>query len=145
MLTLLLLEMLMTAPLPLTGPGLPTGVKTLEDVRWERRVLLLFPGASPEAWALQQRKLEAAHRALGERDVLIVVVEEGPGAPVQLPATREARARWKVAPGEGAAVLIGKDGGEKWRASLPTDVEPLLTVIDGMPMRQREAKEKSRN
>ena len=144
MLTVLLLEMLMTAPLSLTGPGVPPEMKTLEDTRWERRVLLLFPGASREDWATQQQRLEAAHQALADRDLLIVEVGGGPEASVRLPDTPEVRARWKVAPGEGAAVLIGKDGGEKWRAALPTDVEPVLTVIDGMPMRQREMKEKAR-
>ena len=144
MLTLLLLEMLMTAPLPLAGPGLPAGVKTLEDARWERRVLLVFPGSSPEGWASQQRRLEDARGALDERDVLVVEVGGGPEAAVRVPDTREVRARWKVAPGEGAVVLMGKDGGEKWRAPLPTDLEPMLTLIDGMPMRQREMKEKPR-
>jgi uncharacterized protein DUF4174 len=144
MLTLLLVEMLMTAPLALTGPGLPTGVKTVEDARWERRVLLVFPGLSPEAWASQQRRLEEARRALDERDVLVVRVGGGPEAAVRLPDTQEARAHWKVAPGEGAVVLMGKDGEEKWRAALPTDLEPMFTLIDSMPMRQREMKDGSR-
>ena len=38
-------------------------------------------------------------------------------------------------------LLIGKDGTEKGRWHEPVSVEELFTLIDTMPMRQREMKE----
>lgn len=142
MLTALLLELLMAAPLALEGPGVPAQARTIEEARWERRVLLLFPGDSPEAWAEQQRRLEAARPQLEERDVLVVVVGGDARTPVRLSDAGEARKRWKVAAGRAEAVLLGKDGGEKWRAPLPASLEPVLTLIDSMPMRQQETRER---
>lgn len=138
MLTLLLLELLMTAPLTVEGPGVPEGVETLDGLRWKQRVLLLFPGEPGGAWQAQLQGLERARPELAERDVLVLIVGEKPGKDARLPDEREARARWKVAPGEGAAVLIGKDGGEKWRSPLPAPLEEMFPVIDAMPMRRQE-------
>ncbi|MET0401360.1 MAG: DUF4174 domain-containing protein [Cystobacter sp.] len=142
MLTVLLMEWLMAAPLALEGPGVPARAHTLDDVRWEQRVLLLFPGDKPEAWTEQQEKLEKARSALDQRDVLVVVVGGDPEAPVRIPDDRAARERWKVSPGEARAVLVGKDGQEKWRATLPASLKPVFTLIDGMPMRQQEMRDR---
>lgn len=138
MLTVLLLELLMTtAPLTLRGPGVPAGVHTFEDTHWEHRVLLIFPGKQESVWRAQRERLDAAREALAERDILVVVVGDTP-APIQLPQEAAARERWKVGPEEAQAVLVGKDGGEKWRAALPTPLEPVVELVDTMPMRQRE-------
>jgi hypothetical protein len=138
MLTLLLLELLMTSPLTVEGPGVPRDVQTFEELRWKQRVLLLFPGEAREPWQAQLQSLERARPALAERDVLVLIVGEKVGKDARVPDAREARARWKVASGEGAAVLIGKDGGEKWRSPLPAPLEDLYPVIDAMPMRKQE-------
>ena len=37
-----------------------------------------------------------------------------------------------------SVVLIGKDGGEKFRVNGVPDLPSIYAVIDGMPMRQRE-------
>lgn len=37
-------------------------------------------------------------------------------------------------------MLFGKDGTEKRWQSIDAPLEPLLELIDGMPMRQREVK-----
>jgi hypothetical protein len=141
MLTVLLLELLMATPLTLQGPGVPAGVHTFEDTHWEHRVLLVFPGPDASAWRQQRERLDAARDALAERDILVVVVGDTP-APIQLPQADAARARWKVGPAEAQAVLVGKDGGEKWRAALPTPLEPVFELVDTMPMRQREVRER---
>jgi hypothetical protein len=138
MLTLLLLELLMSSPLTVEGPGVPPGIQTFDELRWKQRVLLLFPGESRAPWQAQLQGLEQARPGLAERDVLVLVVGGAAGEEARLPEAREARERWKVAPGEGAAVLIGKDGGEKWRSPLPAPLKDLFPVIDAMPMRQQE-------
>jgi len=41
-------------------------------------------------------------------------------------------------------VLVGKDGGEKLRRGAAVDIDEIFSVIDAMPMRQREMEEKKR-
>ena len=48
------------------------------------------------------------------------------------------RSRFHVAPGTFAVVLVGKDGGEKFRATHPVSAAELTTLVDAMPMRQQE-------
>jgi len=43
-----------------------------------------------------------------------------------------------VAKGNFAVILIGKDGTKKLRQSSPLETDTLFSVIDAMPMRQRE-------
>ena len=40
-----------------------------------------------------------------------------------------------------AAVLVGKDGGEKFRSEGPVSPEVLFEIIDAMPMRRREMRD----
>ncbi len=142
MLTALLSGLLMAAPLTLQGPGRPAQVHTLDDARWNHRVLLVFPSEDRHAWAEQQRLVDEARDALESRDILVVMVGDTQ-APVRLPDAAAARARWKVGAHEGAAVLVGKDGGEKWRAPLPAPLAPVFSLVDRMPMRQEELRERS--
>ncbi|MEI8610438.1 DUF4174 domain-containing protein [Enterovibrio sp. Hal110] len=46
--------------------------------------------------------------------------------------------KYRVANEEHIAVLIGKDGTEKFRWQQNVDIEELVKVIDEMPMRRRE-------
>lgn len=41
-------------------------------------------------------------------------------------------------------VLVGKDGGIKDRGTVPGDIQEMLTLIDTMPMRQRELNARKR-
>jgi hypothetical protein len=61
------------------------------------------------------------------------------------PATAERlRSTFGVRPDDATALLLGKDGGEKRRQPLAAPLEPLLDLIDGMSMRQREIRERGR-
>lgn len=80
----------------------------------------------------RQRELLSGHEAgIRDRDL---EVEYFSGA-------TEIRKRCGVAADEYAAVLIGRDGGEKLRASEPIPAEELFARIDEMPMRRRELRE----
>lgn len=49
-----------------------------------------------------------------------------------------ARSRFGIERGAFAAVLVGKDGGEKFRSEEPVPAEKLFGLIDAMPMRRQE-------
>lgn len=54
------------------------------------------------------------------------------------------RRRLGIAPSAFTIVLIGKDGGEKFRSVEPVPADKLFSVIDSMPMRKQEMKAAAR-
>ncbi len=52
----------------------------------------------------------------------------------------EARGRFRVATGSFTVILVGKDGGEKFRTHTPVTIKKLNALIDSMPMRQQEVR-----
>ncbi len=94
-----------------------------------KRQVLIFgdPKSEPVAQQLQLLKKEAPE--LEERDMTITLA----GKNVQL------YRKYKVAPSDSfTLILIGKDGGEKYRSQQQTPAQELFALIDAMPMRQSE-------
>lgn len=101
-----------------------------------RRLLLVFaPSASEARYEEQRRLLESQQAGLENRDLLFIPVFEGES---EAATTRE---QYGVSAGNFEAVLVGKDGGEKFRSSGPVTPEELFERIDAMPMRRREMRE----
>lgn len=80
---------------------------------------------------------------LEDRDLLIgKFFEDAAGelgeAPVSLEETAGLREAFDVPEGGFALVLVGKDGGEKFRAHEPVRAREVFDLIDAMPMRRRE-------
>ena len=117
----------------------------LDGYRWRNRVLLVL-AAGENALLKQQRELLApARQALRERDMAVLAVIGdgpvealfGPGAPA--PDGDALRRAFGVpATSRFTALLIGKDGGVKWRTEHPAKPEELFSLIDTMPMRRNE-------
>ncbi|MCG7360309.1 DUF4174 domain-containing protein [Roseomonas sp. ACRSG] len=112
---------------------------------WKDRVIVVFADQASEALADQRRRLEAARPALEERDMAVLAVIGtdrvehwiGPNRGGEAAALRQ---HFKVPAGQAFAIfLVGKDGGTKWSAQEPSDLEPVIGLVDGMPMRRREA------
>lgn len=124
------------------------GETALEKYRWEHRLLLVF--ASDEDSALyrrQQEMLRIAEHGLTERDMVIVFIirnavstNEGPAPPASAGDLRDA---YGVSPQEFRVVLIGRDGGVKLRQEEPISAADMFALIDSMPMRQREMRQRS--
>lgn len=116
---------------------------SLDALRGERRVLLVFVDGETGRREDVLDTLEASADGLAERDVtwfvfaddaLVATTHEAPVAP-----RFAADLRREFAPVDRPldVLLIGKDGGLKRRASR-LDVVSLFTSIDRMPMRRRE-------
>lgn len=116
----------------------------LGDYLWERRPLVVFaPSGNDPRLTETLRNIDDAQCAFAERDmVLAVVVADGSstlgGAAMAPDQSERLRQQYGVAPDAFAVVLVGKDGGEKWRADNVPDLKVVFSVIDGMPMRSRE-------
>lgn len=120
------------------------GAVTLGDYLWRSRPLLLFaPSASDPRLVDTLARIRSSRCEFTDRDMVVgVVVAEGDssldGQPVDADQSRRLAEQFAIDPDAFAAVLIGKDGGEKWRADDVPDVQQIYAVVDGMPMRSRE-------
>jgi hypothetical protein len=123
-----------------------------KEFQWDNRLLLVFarPGAPPgfdEGVVSRLRELEAE---LEDRDMLYFIIP---------PSGDAVRSNWKHADefnydairekynpaGEQFTVIVvGKDSGIKYRREDQFNMPEIFTLIDGMPMRQRELKVKER-
>ncbi len=115
---------------------------------WEHRLFLIFaPSPGDDRYVRQMRLLEGARDGFAERDLLRGDLFEGEtgtfdGGPVSAGQAAWAWERYGVEPGRFAAVLVGKDGTVKHRSGKPVEPEDLYALIDQMPMRRREMRER---
>ncbi len=120
--------------------------KELEKYAWKSRVLLVF--CPPEKKWLSDQQMNALAQDLpGIADRTIVVfklaADQGtsPDNRQLTAATVEnLRRTFRIASDDFGVILLGKDGGEKYRKSAPVTLAELFGVIDAMPMRQSEMK-----
>ncbi len=89
-------------------------------------------------------KLKDSAAGLAERDVLVVAIPYKDPSPTDVSLSAAdalaARRSFHVAPEDFTAILLGKDGGEKFRSRKPISFEKLRDTIDSMPMRKQEMK-----
>ncbi|MEW5809178.1 MAG: DUF4174 domain-containing protein [Actinomycetota bacterium] len=120
------------------------GATELGDYLWERRPLLVFaPTGNDPRLTETLRRVDAARCGFADRDMVLgVMITDGgsslDGTAMAPDDSERLRQRYGVTPDAFTAVLVGKDGGEKWRTDEVPDLEVVFSVIDGMPMRSRE-------
>ncbi len=132
-----------------SGPAQSAQSSTLLHGMQDRfRPLLIFAGASDPRVGEQYRTLAANASGVQDRHIRIVLVTTTP-TPAQptppsgtvAPTLQEQqllRAQFHVPLNTFTVVLVGKDGGEKFRSATPVSFVTLSHVIDAMPMRQQE-------
>ncbi|ANW67154.1 hypothetical protein MMUR_07920 [Mycolicibacterium murale] len=122
----------------------------LGDYLWERRPLLLFAPTNQDPRLTETlSRIEATRCEFDDRQMVLgVMVAAGPstldGQAITADEAQRLAERYAVDPNAFAAVLIGKDGGEKYRVDQVPELGLVYTVIDGMPMRSRETGAESR-
>ena len=117
----------LTALALMTPAELPAG--GLDALRWNARPVLVFAEAG-DARLDRQLALFAENAGdLAARRNVVVVDRGGPEG---------AALRARFAPEGFTVILVGLDGGEKFRADRVVDPDALDALIDRMPMRRRE-------
>jgi len=131
------------------GPNCPVQPATFKAMRdCFRPVLVFAPAASDPSFAAQQVLLDQYADDMMDRNLLYIPVLEQPkqfqqplDAPyvVLKPSELAAiRARFHVPSSEFTVILIGKDGGEKFRSRKPISVLQIDALVDAMPMGRQE-------
>ena len=134
-----------------TLSGLPAAGSDLGAYRWKSRLLLIFsPSASHPVLEELERILAMNHAEVIDRDLVIFrVYEDGPSKAGQQPLSPEdsekLRRRYKINTGRLTVILIGKDGGIKLVRQHRADLQEIFDLIDSMPMRRQEMREKAYN
>ena len=130
MLTFLLTTALFTTVIVAQAPD-------LNALRWNSRVLLLFaPDARNPQLAQQKEMLDQQAAGVQERDLKVFEVTG------DSPSDQQVRDRFHVKADSFAVVLIGKDGSKKLKHSEPTDPHDVFKLIDSMPMRKDEMRQR---
>jgi hypothetical protein len=114
---------------------LPGETADLNDFLWIKRPLVVFADSPADPRYTQQMKyLTDRLEDLEKRDV-VVLTDTDPSA--------ESALRKKLRPRGFMLVLIGKDGTIYLRKPLPWDVREISRIIDKLPMRQQEIRDRS--
>ena len=119
----------------------------LSQHQWRHRLLFLVaPESDDPDLSAQRRDIEQRRDAMLDRDLLLFLLlpEHGFVGDQALPARTVAqlRAQLGVTPEDRLLILIGKDGGEKRRGELRTNLRDIFLQIDAMPMRRDEVNAK---
>ena len=115
------------------------------DYRWSHRLLLVFsPDLQNETLRKQQAEWSQVSEGMEERNLKIWVVtpEDIQGEPIQHTAA-SLYERYQVASTDFEVILIGKDGGIKQRQNHLLTSQNLFAIIDAMPMRRNEMRQKN--
>lgn len=118
----------------------------LDAYRWQNRIVVIFADQdAKQDLARQYQALLIDSDDMRDRDLIVVAVEtdlvEIDGVASQAIRANGLRDAFNI-PEQGFSILlIGKDGGVKFRSRQPVATKDLFALIDAMPMRQREMRE----
>lgn len=124
--------------------------ETLTDYQWKNRLIVAFVQVDSEHARAFKQKVDALECQLDDRDLLVFIISDKQAHGVNKPAvsldqqsvTRLISRRYE--PDEPfEMLLIGKDGGIKARSGNTRQLQDFLALIDTMPMRRAESKERA--
>jgi len=121
----------------------------LKEYKWRNRLLLLFtPALDGPGYLKLNEDLSRRKEEVMDRDLLVFhILESGETTLGNLPLAEGSggylREKFSIKPGAFTVLLIGKDGGVKLRKEGQVKLQEIFSLIDSMPMRQREMREKS--
>jgi hypothetical protein len=120
-----------------------------------RPLLVFAPTARDASFVSQQAMLDQYADELMDRNLIYVpVLAEGahfrtpldsPYVLLKQSEMNVIRARFQIGASDFVVVLVGKDGGEKFRTKKAISVLKLDEIVDGMPMARREKAARSPN
>ncbi len=134
----------------------PSKPFTLQSMKnYYRPVLVFAPSVTPE-FQEQLRLLAAKKDQFAELDIVVlalpltqdqptgVVFNKAQEAHMTEADAAAARKRFHIAPGSFTVLVLGKDGEEKLRSATPVPWQRIDDLIESMPGRQDEVKDRTK-
>jgi len=121
----------------------------LSEYQWKNRLLLLFtPSLDGAGYLKLKEDISSQEEEVKDRDLLVFHILESGETKLGSSLLPESsgdylREKFSIKPGTFTVLLIGKDGGVKLRREGRVELAEIFSLIDTMPMRQREMREKS--
>ncbi|CAN5778109.1 hypothetical protein BH23GEM3_BH23GEM3_04290 [soil metagenome] len=122
-------------------------LQNLEHYQWKNRPFLIFaPSETNSAYGVQARRLDAERDGARDREMVLFEIvahaeSRAAGEPLEAVTVDAIRKRFGVGEDKFAVILVGKDGTQKRRWSIPVEMEEVFALIDSMPMRHEEMAE----
>jgi hypothetical protein len=119
-----------------------------EQFKGKNRLLLVFaPDSSHPLFASLQRDISTRKREVDDRDLVVfeilgVGTSKRDGTQMDPHTAASLRERFDISPKAFSLILVGKDGGIKLGRNAPVKLEEIFRLIDSMPMRQDEMRQK---
>lgn len=123
--------------------------QNLDQFRWKNRLVLLLTDHADNPEVLNQLKIfESDLEGLKERKLKVIHLTSDQTkiwdtkTEVWSKSDGQLFQKYRKQDASFEMILIGLDGGEKLRKSLPISLDQLFAVIDAMPMRRWEIEDK---
>jgi hypothetical protein len=121
----------------------------LNQFQWKNRLLLIFAPEEGNSWfRALQTEVSAQRDEVLDRDLIVFKMLET--APSFMDATEIdprvvefLRKQFDAPLGRFTCILVGKDGGVKLRKNERVELKDIFALIDAMPMRQEEMRQKT--
>ncbi len=117
----------------------------LSPYQWKNRILIISGDSFEMKSCYQLYKKET--ESIRDRDMLLIYIS--PSSIQSFPSTPDIEAEkakiihhFDIQPDKGETILIGKDGGIKLRKPIPVSTNEVFDLIDSMPMRRAEVRDK---
>ena len=123
----------------------------LNQFQWKNRLLFIFaPQEGDEVFQALQNEILTQPDEISERDLVVFkIFESGPSyrdtTRIDPQTAAAIRTEFAAPPGQFTCILVGKDGGIKLRQDALVKLEEVFNLIDAMPMRREEMRQKSQN
>ena len=146
--TILMIMMILT--ILSIGSSRDAAAQALDFTRyqWKNRLLFIFaPNHYHTAFDPLHKSLAAQGAEVSERDLVVFEILESASsnsdeAPDDSVSAHFLRQKFGVRPGDFRVLLIGKDGGIKLDRNDRTELKEIFDLIDSMPMRREEMRQK---
>lgn len=133
-------------------PAQPNSLLSMRDCY--RPLLVFTPSLNDPESVRQLDELSRHSPEMKDRDIVVILITSrdavAPRPPADLPAVAlsqsevaAARSRFKVGSHSFRVILIGKDGSQKLSSGVVVSVDKLSSLVDSMPMRKQEIKQRS--
>jgi hypothetical protein len=123
----------------------------LNQFQWKNRLLFIFAPEKGDAFFQSlQSEISTQPDEISERDLVVFsIFETGPSyqdnSQIDTRTAAAIRTNFAVLPGKFTCILVGKDGGIKLRQDSQVKLDQVFNLIDTMPMRREEMRQKSQS